>query len=473
MALAPLLVLLFRPCAAGDRTWLKGIGDDLRNLPQVVASAAALRRPARRPVAGDRGLTPRGAPTPPARSSPSSSSRARRPGSWARLGDGTVGAVAQLISPFVLDGTNAVSCSAARRRVRRRDPRPPASRFYRGPPSSGSLLGRHRRRSVLRRYRGWQRDRRGSGRGAGSAGAGRSSSTRLALVRQRRRRQRRHLRARAGHHRPAGTERRRQVDAPAHARRAPGAVLRQRAVLGGPPAWRNPAVYRADRPRPGARGGLPVPDRPPVRRATRGSSGCRSRPPPPRRAIDHGRSRRRRRIAPSATYSKGMRQRVKIAAALVHEPPILLLDEPFNGMDPRQRLHMMDLLRSMAADGPGDPLLVAHPRGGRAARRAGARHRLPAGWPRPGDFREIRRLMTDRPHTFRVRSSDDRRLAAALPGRARRLRRRAPRRPADRPGRRVHAASPGSSPGSPATPASRSSRWRPPTTRSRASSSTW
>ena len=116
---------------------------------------------------------------------------------------------------------------------------------------------------------------------------------------------------------------------------------------------------------------------------------------------------------PVGTYSKGMRQRAKVAAALVHEPPILLLDEPFNGMDPRQRLHMIALLRSMADAGRSilfsshileeverlaDGILVLY---------AG---RLAAS----GDFREIRRLMTDRPHTFVVHSSDDRRLAAAL-----------------------------------------------------------
>jgi ABC-2 type transport system ATP-binding protein len=113
------------------------------------------------------------------------------------------------------------------------------------------------------------------------------------------------------------------------------------------------------------------------------------------------------------TYSKGMRQRAKVAAALVHDPKILLLDEPFNGMDPRQRLHTMGLLRDLAAAGctilfsshileeverVADRILVVI---------AG---RLAAS----GDFRAIRRLMTDRPHTFTLRSSNDRALAATL-----------------------------------------------------------
>ena len=112
-------------------------------------------------------------------------------------------------------------------------------------------------------------------------------------------------------------------------------------------------------------------------------------------------------------YSKGMRQRIKVAAALVHDPPALVLDEPFNGMDPRQRLHMMTMLRRMAADGR-TILFSSHilEEVERLAERvlvivAG---RLAAS----GDFRQIRRLMTDRPHTFTIRSSDDRALAAAL-----------------------------------------------------------
>ncbi|WNO65876.1 ABC transporter ATP-binding protein [Streptomyces sp. AM2-3-1] len=114
-----------------------------------------------------------------------------------------------------------------------------------------------------------------------------------------------------------------------------------------------------------------------------------------------------------STYSKGMRQRVKMASALVHEPSVLLLDEPFNGMDPRQRMQLMELLRRMGAEGRTALFsshileeveqLASHIEVIVAGRHAAS-----------GDFRKIRRLMTDRPHRYLVRSSDDRALAAAL-----------------------------------------------------------
>ncbi|GGS80711.1 ABC transporter ATP-binding protein [Planobispora rosea] len=113
------------------------------------------------------------------------------------------------------------------------------------------------------------------------------------------------------------------------------------------------------------------------------------------------------------TYSKGMRQRMKVAAALVHEPRVLLLDEPFNGMDPRQRMHMMDLIRAMGT--AGKTILFSSHILEEVERVAQHIEVLVAGrHAASGDFREIRRRMTDRPHLFRVRSSDDRRLAAAL-----------------------------------------------------------
>ncbi|HET7168968.1 MAG TPA: ABC transporter ATP-binding protein [Candidatus Limnocylindrales bacterium] len=118
---------------------------------------------------------------------------------------------------------------------------------------------------------------------------------------------------------------------------------------------------------------------------------------------------------PIRTYSKGMRQRIKLAAALVHDPPILLLDEPFNGMDPRQRLHMMGLLRTMA--GEGRSILFSSHILEEVERLADAVLVVYAGrLAASGDFRSIRRLMTDRPHRFTIRSSDDRTLAAALLG---------------------------------------------------------
>jgi ABC-2 type transport system ATP-binding protein len=112
-------------------------------------------------------------------------------------------------------------------------------------------------------------------------------------------------------------------------------------------------------------------------------------------------------------YSKGMKQRVKVAAALVHDPQILLLDEPFNGADPRQRLQMMDMLREMAAR--GRTILFSSHILEEVERLAEEVLVIVAGrLAASGDFREIRKLMTDRPHTFTVRSSDNRTLAAAL-----------------------------------------------------------
>ncbi|MEV4168642.1 MULTISPECIES: ABC transporter ATP-binding protein [unclassified Nonomuraea] len=113
------------------------------------------------------------------------------------------------------------------------------------------------------------------------------------------------------------------------------------------------------------------------------------------------------------TYSKGMRQRVKVAAALVHDPPVLLLDEPFNGMDPRQRMHLMDLIRAMGT--AGKTILFSSHILEEVERVAQHIEVLVAGrHAASGNFREIRRLMTDRPHLFMIRSSDDRKLAAAL-----------------------------------------------------------
>ncbi len=114
-----------------------------------------------------------------------------------------------------------------------------------------------------------------------------------------------------------------------------------------------------------------------------------------------------------STYSKGMRQRIKMASSLVHDPAVLLLDEPFNGMDPRQRMHLMELLRRMGGEGR-TVLFSSHilEEVEQVARRievvVAGRHAA------SGDFGAIRRLMTDRPNRFVLRTSDNRALASAL-----------------------------------------------------------
>ena len=180
----------------------------------------------------------------------------------------------------------------------------------------------------------------------------------------------------------------------------------------GQEAWRNPGIYR--------RVGL-VPERESIyafltgRELTLASAvmrGVREPQAAVARSIDlvDMAEAADRRIG---TYSKGMRQRIKVAAALVHDPPVLILDEPFNGMDPRQRLHMFELLRRMADD--GRTILLSSHILEEVERVAESVLVIYAGrLAASGDFRSIRELMTDRPHVFFVRSSDDRRLGSLL-----------------------------------------------------------
>jgi ABC-2 type transport system ATP-binding protein len=112
-------------------------------------------------------------------------------------------------------------------------------------------------------------------------------------------------------------------------------------------------------------------------------------------------------------YSKGMRQRVKVAQAIVHDPAVLVLDEPLTGLDPRQRAELVALFRRLGSEGRcvivsshvldeverlGSQVLVM------------SQGRLAAA----GDFRELRALMDDRPMRIRVRTDRPRELAGAL-----------------------------------------------------------
>ena len=112
-------------------------------------------------------------------------------------------------------------------------------------------------------------------------------------------------------------------------------------------------------------------------------------------------------------YSKGMRQRIKVAAALVHDPEILLLDEPLNGTDPVQRAGLIHLMRRLGNE--GKTLLVSSHVLVEVERFADniiviVNGKLAAA----GDYRAIREKIDDHDHAVRIQASDPRRLAAAL-----------------------------------------------------------
>jgi ABC-2 type transport system ATP-binding protein len=113
------------------------------------------------------------------------------------------------------------------------------------------------------------------------------------------------------------------------------------------------------------------------------------------------------------TYSRGMRQRMRLAGTLVHEPDVLILDEPLNGADPRQRVHFKRLLQQLATEGRtivlsshileeveelADTVLLI------------VNGKLAAS----GGFRAIRAALNQRPYHVRVVCDAPRRLASAV-----------------------------------------------------------
>jgi ABC-2 type transport system ATP-binding protein len=112
-------------------------------------------------------------------------------------------------------------------------------------------------------------------------------------------------------------------------------------------------------------------------------------------------------------FSKGMRQRTKVAAALVTDPTVLVLDEPLNGADPVQRQHLIALFKRLGERGCTIVVSshVLHEVERMAERVIVLMHgRLAAA----GDRRAIRDALDDRPRHVLVRADSPRRLAAAL-----------------------------------------------------------
>ena len=115
------------------------------------------------------------------------------------------------------------------------------------------------------------------------------------------------------------------------------------------------------------------------------------------------------------TFSKGMRQRTKVAAALVCDPHVLVLDEPLNGADPIQRVNLIALFKHLGAQGR-TVIVSSHVLNEveRLAERVIVliHGRLAAA----GGHRAIRDAMDDRPRHVLVRADEGRRLASALIG---------------------------------------------------------
>ena len=111
--------------------------------------------------------------------------------------------------------------------------------------------------------------------------------------------------------------------------------------------------------------------------------------------------------------SKGERQRTKVAGAIVHQPALLVLDEPMTGMDPGQRARFIELVRLIGS--AGVTVLVSSHILGEVERLASQILVLVSGrLAASGDYHAIRDLMADQPRTVMVKADDARVLAAGL-----------------------------------------------------------
>jgi ABC-2 type transport system ATP-binding protein len=112
-------------------------------------------------------------------------------------------------------------------------------------------------------------------------------------------------------------------------------------------------------------------------------------------------------------FSKGMRQRAKVAQALVSDPEVLLLDEPLNGTDPVQRAHLIDLFRQLGNDGK-TVIVSSHVLAEMERMTDRVVAMVDGRLAAVGDVATIRAAMTDKPRRVYVEASEPRRLASSL-----------------------------------------------------------
>jgi len=116
---------------------------------------------------------------------------------------------------------------------------------------------------------------------------------------------------------------------------------------------------------------------------------------------------------PISTYSKGMRQRTKLAQALAHEPELVILDEPLSGTDPVGRRAILDVIAELGREGRS-VIVSSHVM---HEVESVTQHFLLIFGGRVlavGDVREVRALLGEIPHQVRIACDDPRALAARL-----------------------------------------------------------